>query len=138
MALLLVPFALSALLPQGYMPTVQAEGGFTVTLCTTDGLRTVTLDANGVEIPPGSEEDPDTGAMEHCVFAGVGSYLDSDRALDLKAPFTTTHLVQPLHPVVWSLSDVSGQNGARAPPHGARSSLFHFEPELKPEFDPPC
>ncbi len=55
--LLLLPFLVTALVPKGYMPDVRADGGFTVTLCTTEGLRTVTLDANGAEIPPGSDED---------------------------------------------------------------------------------
>ena len=47
--LLLVPFLLTALLPQGYMPALQDDGRFTVTLCTGDGLKTVMLDADGNE-----------------------------------------------------------------------------------------
>ncbi|WP_198338282.1 hypothetical protein [Labrenzia sp. VG12] len=66
--LLLLPLLLAALLPQGYMPSVAEDGTFTVTLCTTDGLRTVTLDANGNEVPdaPADEDDPRAG---HCLFA---------------------------------------------------------------------
>ena len=119
MALLFLPFVLSALLPNGFMPSVQAEGGFTVTLCTSDGFRTVTLDANGVEVPPGSNEDGDTGAMEHCVFAGVGSYLETDRTSAIEGPVAAAQQVRPFHAIAWQPSGVPGQNGARAPPHGS-------------------
>ncbi|MEM9634084.1 MAG: DUF2946 family protein [Pseudomonadota bacterium] len=116
-ALLFLPFVLTAFIPQGFMPSVQAEGGFTVTLCTTDGLRTITLDANGVEIPPGSDEDPDTGAMEHCVFAGVGSFLDTVETPQVALPSVLAQQASVLRTITWWPSAVSGQHGARAPPH---------------------
>jgi hypothetical protein len=117
-ALLFLPFVFNALVPQGFMPSVQAEGGFTVTLCTTEGLRTVTLDANGVEVPPGSDEEPETGTMEHCVFAGVGAFLDSGKQPEVALPGLPAQQQPVLQTIAWRQAAVHGQNGARAPPHG--------------------
>lgn len=101
------------------MPSVQAEGGFTVTLCTTEGIRTVTLNANGVEIPPGSDEEPETGAMEHCVFAGVGAFLEAGKQPEVALPDVIAQQKPFPQAIAWRQSAVLGQNGARAPPHGA-------------------
>jgi DUF2946 family protein len=66
---LLLPLLLVALVPQGFMPTISSEGWFTVTLCTTDGLRTVTLDENGQEVPDPAGQSNDQAAGEHCLFS---------------------------------------------------------------------
>lgn len=42
-ALLLIPLFLSALIPAGYMPGVNGNGEYTVVICTSDGLQTVTI-----------------------------------------------------------------------------------------------
>jgi Protein of unknown function (DUF2946) len=67
--MLLLPLLLVALIPQGFMPTASSEGWFTVTLCTTDGLRTVTLDENGQEVPDPAGQSNDQAAGEHCLFS---------------------------------------------------------------------
>lgn len=115
--LLLLPFVLTALLPKGFMPDVRADGGFTVTLCTTEGLRTVTLDANGVEIPPASDQDsPDDKTSHHCVFASIGAF-----AVPGKVSFVFGQEEIARQPVsfsahVWTASTSRGRNFARAPP----------------------
>ncbi|WFE89365.1 hypothetical protein K1718_24950 [Roseibium porphyridii] len=112
--LLLLPFLFVALLPKGFMPAVQADGTFTVTLCTAEGLRTVTLDANGAEIP--SDSDSDDDALKHCVFAVAGVFAllhacagcwDAPRNSEQHVPFQT---------MVWVTRSSTGQHGARAPP----------------------
>lgn len=65
---LLLPLLLVALVPQGFMPTVSSDGWFTVTICTTDGLRTVTLDENGQEVPGPAGQTDENAAGEHCLF----------------------------------------------------------------------
>jgi hypothetical protein len=120
MALLLLPFLLTALVPQGFMPSVQADGAFTVTLCTTDGLRTVTLDASGEEIPDPSEHDEDgSSALEHCVFAGIGAFLDAPQATVIGARRDDAVVSVSAHHGIWLPATIAGSLGARAPPHGA-------------------
>ena len=113
--LLLLPFLLAALLPQGYMPSVTEDGTFTVTLCTTDGLRTVTLDANGNEVPDGPSEEGDSRAG-HCIFTSVASFALLQSAPDLPniaagAARRSTVLSPGLHPQAFT-----SRLGARAPP----------------------
>ncbi|WP_156510459.1 DUF2946 family protein [Labrenzia sp. OB1] len=116
-ALLLLPFLLAGLVPQGYMPTVQADGGFTVTLCTTEGLKSITLDANGVEIPPGSgQEDPDHGASGKCLFAGVGAFAVLHEAPGFPLALSAAPGGRPALSGVRLSYLVRGQNDARAPP----------------------
>ncbi|QFT70480.1 hypothetical protein FIU93_27090 [Labrenzia sp. THAF35] len=118
--LLLLPFLVTALVPKGYMPDVRADGGFTVTLCTTEGLRTVTLDANGAEIPPGSDEDsPAEKASRHCVFAGVGAFAAPDRVQFLFVQEEISRQPASLPAKVWASSTPRGRNFARAPPLNA-------------------
>ncbi len=120
MALLLLPFLFTALVPQGFMPAVQADGGFTVTLCTTDGLRTVTLDANGLEIPAPSEDDEDSSlARGHCVFAGVGAFVDTPQATGFDFRPHISGVSNSGYLGIWLPTTIAGSLGARAPPHGA-------------------
>ncbi|MHA7774525.1 DUF2946 family protein [Roseibium sp. M-1] len=115
--LLLVPFIVSALLPKGFMPEVQAQGGFTVTLCTTEGLRTVSLDAAGHEIPPASDRDSPAGkASQHCVFAGIGAFAVPDIVPFVPAMELAARQPGPVLASVWTPHQGPGQHGARAPP----------------------
>lgn len=114
--LLMLPFFMSALVPQGYMPALQADGSFTVTICTPEGFRTVTLDANGVEIPAPSDED-EPAALDHCVFAGVGAFLASQQAYGV-GPHPDEHKTAlPLRDIALVKAAIAGTLGARAPPH---------------------
>jgi len=114
-ALLLVPFLLTALLPKGYMPAVADDGTFTVTLCTTDGLRTVTLDASGNEVPDGPTEE-DGVHTGQCIFASVATFALLHTAPEL--PDVTAGAARPssiLEPGL-RLEAFSSRLGARAPP----------------------
>ncbi|GAB4523213.1 MAG: hypothetical protein Tsb0019_25170 [Roseibium sp.] len=115
--LLVLPFLLVALLPQGYMPALQDGGGFTVTLCTTDGLKTVTLDADGNEIPADPSGQGD-GAGDHCLFAGLVSLALAQGTPELPdfarggLPGAVLAGTGPMR------AAVTGRLGARAPPLG--------------------
>lgn len=113
--LLLLPFLLAALLPQGYMPAVSEDGTFTVTLCTTDGLRTVTLDANGNEVPdaPADEDDSRSG---HCIFAGSSVLALLQSGPDLPDVATAATRLSNIHAPGLRLQPFSSRLGARAPP----------------------
>ncbi|MFN3129714.1 DUF2946 family protein [Roseibium sp.] len=115
---LLLPFLLSALLPQGFMPSLQKDKGFTVVLCTPDGMRTITLNADGKELPSGPMGDDEGKASSHCVFSGVGAVvvpvLAPDSALPVFASLAIPFFAES--PRTSSLN--RSQNGARAPPLG--------------------
>jgi len=113
--LLLLPFLFVALLPQGYMPTLTENGTFTVTLCTTDGLRTITLDASGNEIPeaPGDREEKAAGP---CLFASVGQFAVLHSAPDLPAVRRAGLQQTVFVPGGFQIALLSGRLGARAPP----------------------
>lgn len=112
---LLLPFLLSALLPQGFMPSLQKDQGFTVVLCTPDGMRTITLDADGKELPSGPMGGDEGKASNHCVFSGVGAVvvpvLASDSVLPVFASLASPFFAEAPRPS----SLERGQNGARAP-----------------------
>ena len=113
--LLLLPLLLVSLLPQGFMPAVTDGGTLTVTLCTSDGLRTVTLDANGQEVPDSPVDDEDNGAGL-CIFAGVGQFAALHAAPDLPTPASAVQKAAGLVPDSLRAAAYSGSLGARAPP----------------------
>ena len=82
--LLVLPILLFSLVPQGFMPLVQADGGLTVTICTSAGPRTITLDSERREIPASPQQPAD--AIDLCVFAGFGTVALLPQPLDLKGP----------------------------------------------------
>ncbi len=67
-AVLLLAMLVSVVVPSGYMPSTAPDGSYTVVICTQDGFRTVTLDANGVEIPEESEENSSSVSSSFCIF----------------------------------------------------------------------
>lgn len=84
-ALALVAFALliRLLVPAGWMPA--AEGGYAITLCTSQGLTTAWVDEQG-RIHKG---EPGKAGVDHpCLFAGFAAALD--------APLLAGALVAPL------------------------------------------
>lgn len=118
-ALLLIPFVLTALMPQGYMPGKTADGGFTVTLCTADGIRTVTLDAEGRERPaPAGPQDDQDRTHTPCVFAGIGAVLAAETVPEPAFPPPSPQPVPVWQETAWMPVGL-GPLGARAPPHGS-------------------
>lgn len=113
--LLLLPFLLAALVPQGYMPAVAGDGTFTVTLCTSDGLRTVTLDASGREIPDGPVDDRD-GASGPCLFSGLGQHATLQSAPVLPGLAAAGQHEGGIVPGSLRAAAHTGILGARAPP----------------------
>jgi hypothetical protein len=84
-AILILPFLLVALLPKGFMPATTGDGWFTVTICTSAGLRTVVLDENGQEVP--SNQNEDTPAGNYCVFSFLSSnFVSPDVTTDCLSP----------------------------------------------------
>ncbi|MEP5422249.1 MAG: DUF2946 family protein [Roseibium sp.] len=115
-ALLLLPFLFASAIPQGFMPASTDDGSFTVTICTSDGLRTVVLDENGQEVPDPSGQDDTQTIKNHCVFSVLANFAISAQAHDERFSATGT----PLH---WSVvshdlfqDKTNAQLGARAPP----------------------
>ncbi len=66
-ALMMLVVLVSGLVPQGMMPVRGADGHLTVVICTTEGLRAVTLDAAGREVP--SQDDGSDRSSAPCLFA---------------------------------------------------------------------
>lgn len=62
--LMLLALAFRAIMPQGYMPTVTADG-FAITICTPDGLQTIASSTSPSETPANSEH----GSSDYCAFA---------------------------------------------------------------------
>ncbi|WP_417773416.1 DUF2946 family protein [Stappia sp.] len=114
---LVVLLVLSSLMPRGMMPGRDADGHISVVLCTSEGLRTVLLDASGREVEePLNPDDPDERHASLCVFAPVVTALAAaDISFDLPAPPASapTRELQPaaFHPHWQGLP-----LGARAPP----------------------
>jgi len=116
-SLVMLPFFLFALVPQGFMPSAGGGGGFTVVLCTKYGVKTVTLDANGVEIQSDSgKDDSGSSATGHCLFAGVGTFVAPARVSLAGPSIVALPRSNPLRPLAWRPASVGGQLGARAPP----------------------
>lgn len=70
--LLLLPLLLASLFPAGIMPNVDASGSFSVVICTSDGLRTVTFDSKGNDVSKGENDplqDDDGQSTGLCVFS---------------------------------------------------------------------
>lgn len=67
--LLVVTFALRAIIPVGYMPDFGAlsKGVLSVTICTTQGLKTISVDADGKTLPGKKHQDQN----HPCAFAGI-------------------------------------------------------------------
>lgn len=113
---LLLPLLLVSLLPQGFMPAQTQEGWFTVTLCTADGLRTLTLDENGQEVPdPAGQPDDQTG-NNHCLFGNF-------KLFEASAPADVLPVLDLQDAGNWPVSIVFSlparyrqKPGARAPP----------------------
>ncbi|MEM5581315.1 hypothetical protein WNZ15_02560 [Roseibium sp. AS2] len=115
--LLLLPFLLLALLPRGYMPTVQEDGVFTVTLCTSSGLKTLALDAAGNEVPASPAGDDD-GAERPCIFAGLTTLALYQGTPDLPAANAGNSAAIGFASPGPFGSVRTGRLGARAPPLG--------------------
>ncbi len=70
--LLLSLFVLRALVPVGYMPdfSAVAQGVFKVVICSASGAKTLTVDADGHEVPSKSDLSHD----QPCAFAGLTKF----------------------------------------------------------------
>ena len=114
--LAVVPFLAVSLIPRGYMPSVQADGTFTVTICTPDGHRTVALDADG-NIVPALPDGPDgSNSTDHCLFAGVGSFLETGEGVDLRARLVGPRKLSAKRDLGLPPATALGRLGGRAPP----------------------
>ncbi|MBD8892404.1 DUF2946 family protein [Roseibium litorale] len=120
--LLLLPMLLGLLFPHGYMPDVTPDGRITVVLCTSEGLQTVLLNADGTTAG-GEHQHPakDGKSGPHansglCAFAAVASLA----AIASFGPELSPPREQAVHqpvPVKLALKSGSpGRRGARAPP----------------------
>jgi len=114
--LAVTPFLLVSLIPKGYMPSVQADGTFTVTICTPEGHRTVALDADGNIVPALPDGPEGSNSTDHCLFAGVGSFLGAGEGLELRARLEGPHKVLARRDPGLPPGTAPGRLGARAPP----------------------
>lgn len=66
----LAVFILRALIPAGYMADLSAlsQGHIQISICTADGVRSITLDADGRVVDEGGSQP---GAAEKCPFGAV-------------------------------------------------------------------
>ncbi|WP_310620573.1 DUF2946 family protein [Flexibacterium corallicola] len=80
--LLLFALLLSSLIPTGMMPGSNTDGTFTVILCTSSGLRHITMNSDGKEVPPISEEE-----RNPCIYSSVlGAHASINDPLKLLVP----------------------------------------------------
>ena len=108
---------LSALIPQGFMPSTTEEGYISVTLCTTEGMRTVLLNEQGAEVAPLRVPDlpeEQRRAAEHCLFA-------TTLALALPELFGVSERVDSVSRPVERLTDLPVLHRIAARPIGARA-----------------
>ena len=75
--LLILAFALRALVPAGFMLAPSAVGEMTVVLCTGHGPQTITLDADGKPVPATPKQSQHT----NCAYASVGGVALSEPVL---------------------------------------------------------
>lgn len=71
---LLAAFALRAIIPVGYMPdlTAVSNGVLKIVICSSDGIKTVALNADGTPAAP----DRHGEAHKHpCAFSGIGGLI---------------------------------------------------------------
>jgi hypothetical protein len=111
--LLVVCFALRALIPAGFMPdfAAAADGKFRVVICSAQGIKTVTLSLDGkVDHTPGK-------GHEVCPFASVPAAAELSTPLTVNAVIALTDV-----PAVWPHSEIMHLRrigpilGSRGPP----------------------
>lgn len=56
-------------IPLGYMPTVNAENGITMMICTSDGAKWITTDNTGKPLEQKTDKDTEHSAHKPCPFA---------------------------------------------------------------------
>ncbi len=86
--LLLVAVLLRALIPVGYMPDLPAaaNGLFKVVICTTDGAKTLAVDANGDLAPTEHPADEGDHRDHPCAFSGIVSIADRTEISQVSLP----------------------------------------------------
>ncbi len=113
-AFLLLPFLLVSALPKGVMPASTGDGWFTVTICTTDGLRTVVFDETGQEVP--TDQNEDTSTSNHCVFSFFGSDIVAPDIASGREFGVPAILPWPVSTAQQIRRKITSRLGARAPP----------------------
>ena len=115
--------ALRALIPAGFMPDLAAAhgGSFQLVMCTPDGLKAVTVDANG---EPGGPAPTPTPSHELCAFAAPVMGLEACPLALVVAWRGAVELIDSRT----VRRDLSGPlrwnwHGARAPPVRLASSI---------------
>lgn len=111
-ALLLLPMLLLALIPAGMMPELKDDGRLTIVICSTDGMREITVDRNGNPV----EDDEQSLASPPCVFSALASAAILPSGIPQAYPARSSH---PLD-AVFASANLAGRSllpvGARAPP----------------------
>lgn len=69
-----------SLISQGVMPAREADGAVTLVLCTPEGIVEIAVDPQTMQPldddPDGPARHPDTGAGDHCPWAGLQAPID--------------------------------------------------------------
>ena len=114
-SLLLLAFALRALVPIGYMPDFSAtsKGVFKVVICSAMGAKTILLDVDGKPTPDQKNSDHD----QPCAFAGLAAVgLPTPDVAPLAVPeFHFSNLIPRLAHQM-PPSRAGPQLGSRGPP----------------------
>ncbi|WP_420412316.1 hypothetical protein [Roseibium sp.] len=96
------------------MPASTGDGWFTVTICTTDGLRTVVFDETGQEVP--TDQNEDTSTSNHCVFSFFGSDIVAPDIASGREFGVPAILPWPVSTAQQIRRKITSRLGARAPP----------------------
>ena len=119
-SLLLLAFALRALVPVGYMPdfAAAAKGEYKVVICSAAGSKTISLDADGL---PASQQPGDHAPAGHddqpCAFTGIVAMADPEfPGLKISAPVTALEIIAPRRTAELPPARAGPALGSRAPP----------------------
>jgi hypothetical protein len=113
--LLLLAFALRALVPVGYMPDFEAaaRGSYKIVICTTAGAQSIVIDEDGNKVPQKHGDHND----QPCAFAGMAAFVDVQfKIAPLAVPVTFADLFAFRESVVLPPTRAGPVLGSRAPP----------------------
>lgn len=112
---LLLTFVLRALIPQGYMPSfdMSAGGAIKLVICTTQGAKIVSFDAEGQPHNDSSGQHSD----QVCAFAGLATAsLEAPAAPEIPAPVRLSVANPGLERFVLPPVRAGPRLGSRGPP----------------------
>jgi hypothetical protein len=75
-AVLLIAAMLRGLMPTGFMPAIAADGSFEIVICSSSGLKTISVTPGGEPVPSAAQQSDrqnsdGSSVQQPCVFGGL-------------------------------------------------------------------